>query len=60
MSAQLNTQSHVFEKYQTYVVRGIDEELKQFHDKGNIVPYLGSDSFTHYGRRINNNPRPGH
>ena len=43
--AQLNTQRHVFEKYQAYVAQGIDEELKQFYNKGNIVPYLGSDSF---------------
>ena len=36
--AQLNTDSHVSEKYQAYVAQGIDEELKQFYDKGNIVP----------------------
>jgi hypothetical protein len=43
--AQLNTQSHVSEKYQAYVAQGIDKELKPFYDQGNMVPYLGSDSF---------------
>ena len=43
--AQLNTQTNVQEKYQAYVDLGINEELKNFYGKGNIVPYLGSESF---------------
>ena len=43
--AQFNTQKNVFEKYQAYVAQGIDEELKQFYSRGNITPYLGSESF---------------
>jgi hypothetical protein len=30
--AQLNTQHHVYEKYQSYVAQGVDEELKQFYN----------------------------
>ncbi|WP_281400979.1 transposase [sulfur-oxidizing endosymbiont of Gigantopelta aegis] len=43
--AQLNTLHNVFEKYQAYVAQGVDEELKEFYSKGNIVPFLGSESF---------------
>jgi len=43
--AQLGTQKNTFAKYQAYVAQGVDEELKQFYGKGNIVPFLGSESF---------------
>ena len=43
--AQLNSRDKVLEKYQAYVAQGVDEELKQLYSRGNIIPYLGSDSF---------------
>jgi hypothetical protein len=43
-------------QYRAYVELGIDEELKQFYGKGNIMPYPGSDEFRScsYEQRVNN------
>ena len=32
-------------KYRSYVELGIDEEIRQFYGKKNLMPYLGSDEF---------------
>lgn len=40
---QPNSQPH--KGYHEFVMQGVDEELKRFYGKGNMVPYLGSDSF---------------
>ncbi len=52
--AQLGVISRWRAKYRTYVEQGVDEELKQYYGKGNIVPYLGSEVFRDwaYGQRI--------
>jgi REP element-mobilizing transposase RayT len=52
--AQLNAQSKVYEKYQTYIEQGVDEELKQFYAKVNMVPFLGSDSFREWAYKQRN------
>jgi REP element-mobilizing transposase RayT len=43
--AQLGAKSRFKEKYRAFVELGVDEEIKQFYGKGNIVPYLGSEAF---------------
>lgn len=42
---QLNVKTRIREKYRAYVEQGIDEELASLYNKGNQVPYLGSDEF---------------
>ncbi len=42
---QLGVKSRYKEKYKAFVELGVDEEIKQFYSKGNIMPYLGSESF---------------
>jgi len=42
---QLGTNTKVKEKYKAFVEMGVDEEIKKFYGKGNIMPYLGSDEF---------------
>jgi len=32
-------------RYQAFVELGVDEEIKNFYGKGNIMPYLGSEEF---------------
>jgi REP element-mobilizing transposase RayT len=43
--SQLGVRSRFKEKYRAFVELGVDEEIKQFYDKGNIMPYLGSEAF---------------
>ena len=43
--AQLGAKSKMRQKYRHFVELGNDDELKQFYNKGNQLPYLGSDSF---------------
>jgi len=45
---QVGKPPRVKEQYRTFVELGVDEELKQFYGKGNIMPYLGSDSFRNW------------
>ncbi len=54
--SQLSMKRKVQDKYRAYVELGIDEELKQFYGKGNIMPYLGSDEFRSwtYDQRVTN------
>jgi hypothetical protein len=33
------------DQYKVYVELGVDEEIRRFYGKGNIMPYLGSDEF---------------
>jgi len=42
---QLHTKQKIQDKYKSYVELGIDEELRQFYGRGNIMPYLGSEAF---------------
>jgi len=42
---QLHASSRLREKYLAFVELGIDEEIARFYGKGNMMPYLGSDSF---------------
>lgn len=42
---QLEVRSRYQEKYRAFVELGIDEEIALFYNKGNTVPYLGSDAF---------------
>jgi len=42
---QLGVKSRVKEKYKAFVEMGVDEKIKKFYGKGNIVPYLGSDEY---------------
>jgi hypothetical protein len=39
------------DKYQAYVELGVDEEIRQFYSKGNIMPYLGGDEFRAWAYR---------
>ncbi len=43
--SQLHVKSRLREKYRAFVELGVDEEIAQFYSKGNIKPYLGSDTF---------------
>lgn len=42
---QLNYQSRLREKYRAFVELGVDEEMATFYNKGNQMPFLGSESF---------------
>jgi len=42
---QLHVKSRLREKYRAFADLGVDEEIAQFYNKGNTVPYLGSDTF---------------
>ena len=42
---QLSARNEIKRKYKAYVEMGVDEEIKTFYGKGNIMPYLGSDEF---------------
>ncbi len=42
---QLHANTNLQEKYLAFVELGVDEEIARFYGKGNIMPYLGSDSF---------------
>jgi len=42
---QMNSPNRARAKYRAYVELGVDEEIKQFYGKKNVVPYLGSDAF---------------
>lgn len=42
---QLHTRTKIREKYRAYVELGVDDEITRFYSKGNMVPYLGSESF---------------
>jgi len=50
---QLGANSRKKERYKAFVEMGVDEEIKTFYGKGNIMPYLGSDEFRSwaYSRR---------
>ena len=43
--AQLGLKSRLKARYKAYVGAGVDEETRQFYCKGNLKPYLGSDTF---------------
>jgi REP element-mobilizing transposase RayT len=43
--AQLGVKRHLKDKYKAYVELGVDEEIRQFYSKGNVMPYLGGDEF---------------
>jgi len=42
---QLGVKNRRKYKYRAYVELGVDEEIKRFYAKGNVMPYLGSDEF---------------
>lgn len=42
---QLGVKSRLKAKYKAYVEAGVDEDIKQFYAKGNVMPYLGSEEF---------------
>lgn len=42
---QLGAKTRKKERYKAFVELGVDEEIKTFFSKGNILPYLGSDEF---------------
>ena len=42
---QLSAKSRKREKYQAFVEMAIDDEIKNFYSKGNVIPYLGGDEF---------------
>jgi len=42
---QMNVRAGAKERYKAFVESGVDEELKQFYGKGNIMPFLGSENF---------------
>jgi len=42
---QLSARNQIKKKYKAYIEMGVDEEIKIFYGKGNIMPYLGSDEF---------------
>ena len=42
---QLGVKNRLKDKYRAYVELGVDEEIKQFYAKGNVMPYLGSNEF---------------
>ncbi len=50
---QLGVKSLFRAKYREFVQQGIDEELTHFYGKGNLMPFLGSDTFREwaYSRR---------
>ncbi len=54
--SQLSMKRKVQDTYRAYVELGIDEELKPFYGKGNIMPCLGSDEFRSwaYEQRVTN------
>ena len=59
--SQLGVKSRLKSKYKAYVELGVDEEIKQFYAKGNMVPYLGSDEFRAwaYSQRITDDEAVG-
>ncbi len=52
--SQLGVKGRYREKYRAYVELGVDEEIKQYYGKGNVMPYLGSEAFRDwaYSQRI--------
>ena len=42
---QLGVKTRLKDKYRAYVELGVDEEIKQFYAKGNVMAYLGSEEF---------------
>lgn len=42
---QLGVNSRKSARYQAFVELGVDEEIKEFYSKCNLLPYLGSDEF---------------
>jgi len=48
---QLGGKYRLKDKYKAYVELGVDEEIKQFFAKGNVIPYLGSDEFRAWAYR---------
>ncbi|MCF6324560.1 MAG: transposase [Gammaproteobacteria bacterium] len=42
---QLQVKAKVHARYRAFIELGIDEEIKQFYNKGNMAPYLGSEVF---------------
>ncbi len=52
--SQLGVKSRWREKYRAFVEMGVDEEIKQYYGKGNVMPYLGSEGFREwaYSKRI--------
>lgn len=51
IQAQLGQSHRWRSKYRAFVAAGIDEEIKHFYSKGNIMPYLGSDAFRDWAYR---------
>lgn len=51
---QLGVKSRLAEKYRSFVERGVDDEIKQFYSRGNVMPYLGSDTFRNWVYRQRN------
>ena len=52
--SQLGVKSRWREKYRAFVEMGVDEEIKQYYGKGNVMPYLGNEGFREwaYSQRI--------
>jgi len=42
---QLGPRTNQKGKYRAFVEEGVDEEIKRFYSKSNIMPYIGSDEF---------------
>jgi len=42
---QMNSPNRARDSYRAYVELGVDEEIKQFYGKKNLMPYLGSEAF---------------
>lgn len=48
---QLSVKSRQSRAYQNFVEQGVDEELATFYNKGNMMPFLGGDSFRDWAYR---------
>jgi len=55
---QLGSRTHQKEKYRAYVEQGVDEDIKRFYGKRNIMPYMGSAEFRErmYKRKATQDP----